>query len=72
VATQAQRREPTVEDTLKKIREDIEKMLKEGGSIASSAQQSLQQLNRLSEELRKLAEELKKPPKPSTPSTTAR
>jgi len=72
VATQAQRRELNVEDTLKKIREDIERMLKEGGSIASSAQQSLQQLNRLSEELRKLAEELKKPPKPSTTTTTAR
>lgn len=72
MATQAQRREPNVEDTLKKIREDIERMLKEGGSIASSAQQSLQQLNRLSEELRKLAEELKKPPKPSTTTTTTR
>ena len=72
MATQAQRRELNVEDTLKKIREDIERMLKEGGSIASSAQQSLQQLNRLSEELRKLAEELKKPPKPSTTTTTAR
>ena len=72
MATPTPKREPTVEEVLKKIREDIEKMLKEGGSIASSAQQSLQQLNRLSEELRKLAEELKKPPKPTTTTTTAR
>jgi len=72
VAVQAQRREPTVDEVLKKIREDIEKMLKEGGSIASSAQQSLQQLAKLSEELKKLAEELKKPPKPATTTTTTR
>jgi hypothetical protein len=54
-------REPTIEELLKRIREGLAKAIKEGESIASSAQQSLQQLSKLSEELKKLAEELKKP-----------
>ena len=58
---------PSVEELLKKLRESMEKAIKEGESIASSARQSYQQLTRLSEELKKLAEELgRKPPKPAT------
>jgi len=35
---------PTVEDLLKKIREDVEKAMKEAEGIISSAQQSMHQL----------------------------
>jgi archaellum component FlaC len=55
---------------LKKIREDLEKSLKEADNIAKSAQQSLQNMARLSDELKKLAEELRKPPATTTPTTT--
>ena len=67
MATPTPKREPTVEELLKKVREDVERMVKEGESISSSASQALQQLAKLSDELKKLAEELKKPPKPAGP-----
>ncbi|MFP3265000.1 MAG: hypothetical protein RXO54_04120 [Acidilobus sp.] len=54
------------EEILKKLREGMEKSLKEGQSIAQSAQQSMQAMNKLSDELKKLSEELKKPPKTTT------
>jgi len=54
---------PSPEDILKKIREDMERSLKEGERLAQQAQQSAQALSKLSEELKKLSEELKKPPR---------
>jgi len=72
VAAQAPAQPPSVEEVLKKLREDLGKSLKEAEAIAASAQQSLQQLARLSEELRKLAEELRKPPRATTTTTTGR
>jgi hypothetical protein len=57
----------SIEELLKRFREDFEKALKEGEAIAKSAQQSLQGIVKLSEELKKLAEELRKsPPKTTT------
>jgi preprotein translocase subunit SecA len=59
-------RPPSPEDVLKKIREDMERSLKEGQRIAQQVQQSAQALSKLSDELKKLADELKKPPKTTT------
>jgi len=60
---------PDVSDIVKKIRETLEASLKEAENISRSAQQSLQNMARLSEELKKLTEELKKPPASSKAST---
>jgi len=70
LATPAPGQAPSVEELLKKIREDLDKSLKEADNITKLAQQSLQNMTRLSEELKKLAEELRKPPTTTTTTTT--
>ena len=70
MATPAPGQAPSVEELLKKIREDLDKSLKEADNITKLAQQSLQNMTRLSEELKKLAEELRKPPTTTTTTTT--
>jgi len=66
MSTSPSKTSPSIDEMLKKLREEVEKAVKEGESIATSAHQSFQQLSKLSDELKKLAEELKKPPKTTT------
>jgi peptidoglycan hydrolase CwlO-like protein len=70
MATPAQSQTPGIEDLLKKLREDLDKSLKEAENATKSAQQSLQSMTKLSEELKKLAEELRKPPTATAATTT--
>jgi regulator of replication initiation timing len=67
----AQAQAPSIDDILKKIRETLETSLKEAENISRSAQQSLQNMARLSEELKKLSEELRKPPASSSSTAKA-
>jgi cell division septum initiation protein DivIVA len=59
--------EESVEDVLKKIREEMKRKIEEASKIAASAQQTILQLSKLSEELKKTAMELSKPPKTALP-----
>jgi len=65
--------EPNIDELLNKIKIEISKQIEEGTKLIQSAQQSLKQLQSLSDELKKIAQELSKtPPKTATPSKTTK
>jgi methyl-accepting chemotaxis protein len=57
---------PTVEDeVIKKIRENIDKAIKEGEAIVAEARKAFENVSKIAEELKKLSEQFKSPPKTS-------